>query len=104
MKLQRPQLPSTDDKFGADLVFKLRSILSSVIDQVNNLTEGKVSAVHAATDSAPTTGTYQVGDFIRKKTPVEAGTAGSKYVVIGYLCVAAGTPGTWVEARCTTGH
>lgn len=41
-------------------------------------------------DSIPTTGTYKVGDIIIKSTQV-AGTA------IGWICVEAGTPGTWAE-------
>lgn len=54
--------------------------------------------------SSPTTGTWAQGDRYRNTAPVEAGTASSKYVVIGYICVASGTPGTWVELRCLTGN
>lgn len=41
-------------------------------------------------DSIPTTGTYKVGDIIIKSTQV-ANQA------IGWICVEAGTPGTWAE-------
>ena len=41
-------------------------------------------------DTIPTTGTYKVGDIIIKSTQV-AGEA------IGWICVKAGTPGTWHE-------
>jgi len=38
--------------------------------------------------SAPATGTYAVGDIVWNNTPVASGT-------IGFVCVTAGTPGTW---------
>ncbi len=38
--------------------------------------------------SAPSTGTWAVGDIVYHSTPVAAGN-------IGWVCVAAGTPGTW---------
>lgn len=41
-------------------------------------------------DSIPVNGAYKVGDIIIKSTQV-AGTA------IGWICVEAGTPGTWAE-------
>jgi hypothetical protein len=34
----------------------------------------------------------------------ELGTAGSKYVVQGWICTVTGTPGTWVEMRSLTGN
>jgi len=106
MRLQRPQLPNADakDRFSADLVFKVKQILTTLIDQVNNLTEGQVTAVQNANTAPPTTGTYQHGDFIRNSAPVEAGTAGSRYVITGWICTAAGTPGTWLPCRSLTGN
>ncbi len=38
--------------------------------------------------AAPTTGTYKVGDIVYDSSPVTNGT-------IGWVCVTAGTPGTW---------
>jgi hypothetical protein len=106
MRLQRPQLPTPPDgnKFGADLVFKVKQILTNVIEQVNGLTEGQVSAVQNANTAPPTTGTYQKGDFIRNSAPAELGTAGSKYVITGWICTAAGMPGTWLQCRSLTGN
>jgi hypothetical protein len=75
-----------------------------VAQQVNALSEGQVSATYNANTAAPTTGTYAQGDFVRNSTPVEAGIIGSKYVVKGWVCVAGGTPGTWVQARSLTGN
>jgi hypothetical protein len=54
--------------------------------------------------AAPTTGTYTAGKKIFKANPTEAGTAGSKYVIFGWICIASGTPGTWVEMRALTGN
>ena len=72
--------------------------------QVNNLTEGRIACVTNATTAAPTSGTNQQGDFVRNSTPTELGAASSKYVILGWVCVASGTPGTWVEFRGLTGN
>ena len=45
-----------------------------------------------------------VGDEIRNSAPAELGTAGSKYVIRGWICVTAGTPGTWLPMRLLTGN
>jgi hypothetical protein len=44
------------------------------------------------------------GDRRWNKVPSELGTAGSKYVVNGWICTGTGTPGTWVEMRSLTGN
>lgn len=83
---------------------KLNDVLADICQQVNRLTEGTVFAVHNAQTAAPTTGTYAQGDFIRKSNTVEAGSASSKYVIIGWVCTVAGSPGTWLECRVLTGN
>ena len=70
---------------------------------VNALAAGRIEAVDARA-SVPTAGSHKHGDFARNSAPAEAGTAGSKYVVYGWLCVSSGTPGTFVEARFLTGN
>lgn len=72
--------------------------------QVNLLTEGRLAAVHNAGTAAPTTGAWQAGDFLRNRAPTELGSAGSKYVIEGWLCVSSGTPGSWVQKRFLTGN
>ena len=72
--------------------------------QVNQMAEGKISAFYQAATAAPTTGTWAQGDFVRNSAPTEQGAAGSKYVVFGWLCVASGTPGTFVPCRFLTGN
>jgi hypothetical protein len=82
---------------------KLTDLWRATNQQVNQLTEGTLAAVHNAATAAPTGGTFAPGDFIRNSSPVEAGTAGSKYVVLGWLCTVGGTPGTFVQCRVLTG-
>lgn len=71
---------------------------------VNLLTDGRLTGTNNATTAAPTTGTWARGDFVRNSTPSEAGSAGSKHVVIGWICTAGGTPGTWLPCRVLTGN
>lgn len=46
------------------------------------------SLVRMLESAAPTTGTWQVGDIVYNDTPAAGG-------FIGWVCVTAGTPGTW---------
>ena len=82
----------------------LMRLIGKIAQQVNGLSEGQQSAYHSAATAAPTTGTFAQGDVVKNSAPAEAGGAGSKYVILGYLCVASGTPGTWVELRALTGN
>lgn len=66
--------------------------------QVNLISEGRVSAVFNAT-AAPSSGTYSPGDFVRNSAPSETGSAGSKYVVLGWVYTAAG----FKDCRVLTG-
>lgn len=86
------------------LMLNLNDILTRTNEQVNRLSEGRLGAVHNAATAAPTTGTHAQGDFIRNATPSELGSAGSKYVIFGWICTVSGTPGTWVECRFLTGN
>jgi hypothetical protein len=71
--------------------------------QVNALSEGKAAALYQSAQSVPTTGTFAQGDFVTNNNPIELGTAGSKYVIRGFICIAGGTPGTFVQCRYLTG-
>lgn len=77
--------------------------MREVAQQINALSEGRAVALYRAGSSAPTTGTYALGDFVANNTPAELGTAGAKYVIDGWKCIAGGSPGTWVECRYLTG-
>lgn len=71
---------------------------------VNLIVDGRASASNNAASASPTTGTNVPGDFVKNSAPSELGSAGSKYVIEGWLCVSAGTPGTWVQKRFLTGN
>lgn len=43
------------------------------------------------------------GSYLANPTPTVAGTAGSQYIIQGWMCTVSGTPGTWVECRTLTG-
>ena len=100
MKLnQEPRLPLDIGQ----LTRRLTDIIRDICSQVNGLTDGRISA-HTTATAAPTTGTYAQGDKLWNSSPSELGTAGSKYVVIGWVCTASGTPGTWLQMRTLTGN
>lgn len=79
-------------------------LLRETNNQVNAITEGNAHAHHGARTAAPTTGTWAIGDEVKNSAPAEAGAASSKYVIVGWICTAAGTPGTWLEKRVLTGN
>lgn len=100
MKLnQEPRLPPDIGQ----LTRRLTDIIREICSQVNGLTDGQISA-HTTATAAPTTGTYAQGDKLWNSAPSELGTAGSKYVVIGWVCTVSGTPGTWLQMRTMTGN
>jgi hypothetical protein len=71
--------------------------------KVNGLSSGTFYAIDGQATAAPTTGAWGKGDFLRNTAPTEAGAGGSKYLVFGWVCETAGTPGTWCECRFLTG-
>lgn len=97
MKLRTTPTVATNDPV-------LQRELREHATQVNLLSEGRIGASYNALTSVPTSGSNMQGDFVRNSTPTELGTAGSKYVIYGWLCVASGTPGTWVQMRFLTGN
>lgn len=68
--------------------------------QVNAVSEGRISGAYNAVPSVPTTGDYQQGDFVRNSAPTELGTAGSKFVVFGWVMTDTG----FVPCRFLTGN
>lgn len=88
----------------ANVSTDLLRLIGKIAHQVNAITEGRAAAVHNAATAAPTVGSWAVGDTVKNSAPVEAGTAGSRYVVTGWICVASGTPGTWLQQRVLTGN
>lgn len=105
-KLQEnPLFPSMESvDFAKQAYYQVTKLFRDVAVQVNDLSEGRITAKYNAGTAAPTTGKYERGDFIPNSEPSEAGTAGSKYVVTGWICTAGGEPGTWVATRSLTGN
>lgn len=71
---------------------------------MNGLSEGQITARYNAAAAPPTTGTYQRGDYIANSAVSELGSVASKYVILGWVCSVAGTPGTWLQCRSLTGN
>lgn len=97
-----PQNPET--AYEKLLNLRLKDIFRVWGTRLNAISDGQISAIDNAATAAPTTGTYAKGDFIRNSAPSELGSAASKYVIYGFLCVTGGTPGTWVQCRFLTGN
>lgn len=91
---------------GADpaLLRQLDALWRQAAGQVNALTEGRIAAITNAAPAPPVAGEFMQGDQVRNSAPVEAGIAGSMYVVHGWICIASGNPGTWVPMRALTGN
>lgn len=96
-----PQVP--DPKAG-NFQVALQELFRQYAKQVNGISEGKVAFVTNAYTAAPTGDQWAQGDFVLNSTPAELGTAGAKYIVHGFRCTVAGTPGTWVPVRTLTGN
>jgi hypothetical protein len=102
---ENPQLPmQPDSPYAQNLNFTLSRLFRNIAQKVNAIGDGRLNGSDLVASSIPTTGTYAAGDFIRNSSPVEAGTAGSKYVNMGWVVVAGGTPGTLKECRVLTGN
>jgi hypothetical protein len=54
---------------------------------------------HQIRTAAPTAGTWQLGDFVWNAAP---GVDANSMTILGWVCVTAGTPGTWVATRTST--
>lgn len=88
------------NKVPADLL----DIFRDVAQQLDAVSEGRITASHNARTSAPTVGAWKRGDFVRNSEPSELGSVSSKYLIFGWSCVASGEPGTWKECRFLTGN
>lgn len=101
-----PRLPIVPqgDQYLVGLSRRLYELFRQISVQVNGLSEGSMFANYTATSAAPTTGEWYQGDFVPNSAPTELGTAGSKYVLVGWRCTVSGSPGTWVQQRMLTGN
>jgi hypothetical protein len=55
-------------------------------------------------ENAPANGTFNKGDEVKNINPKEQGSAGSKYIIDGWVCITEGTPGTWLQKKYFTGN
>lgn len=102
--MRLPENPILPDPKSPAFYTTLRDYIARIHQQLNGLGDGRASAVHSAYTAAPTTGTWSQGDYVKNSAPAEIGSAGTKYVINGWTCVASGTPGTWVQDRAPTGN
>lgn len=98
-----PQSPHPIDAYESRLNFQLNKEIGELKDKDESFRMNRLAAFNSAT-AAPTGNTWAIGDIVRNSAPAEAGVALSKYVVIGWICTASGTPGTWLEMRTLTGN
>jgi hypothetical protein len=96
-----PDIRIPDVSVGA-AVTAIRDEFRRHATQVNLISEGRVDSHHNARSSIPT-GPGKSGDIVWKSPVVEAGAPGSKYVVVGFVCITSGDPGIWREMRVLTG-
>ena len=97
-----PYLPAGATQYEAQLNRRLTDLFRETARQFN-AGIGSTSSEETGT-TAPGSGTYLQGAFVRNSGPVEQGEDGAKYVLLGWVCVASGTPGTWLEVRTLTGN
>ena len=85
-----------------------REMMRAIEDAINRLSESRAYQKYNAASSDPATSgdtdAYTVGDFVPNNNITEQGSVGSKYLIVGWYCLADGTPGTWREARVLTGN
>lgn len=82
----------------------IAALFGRIERQVNLLAEGRLTGRHFTASSKPTTGDFAQGDVIWNSAPAEAGSGGSKYVIAGWICTVAGSPGTLLDMRWLTGN
>jgi len=78
--------------------------LTAIVRQTDGLTEGGIAYRDNAQSVTPAASVASaVGDFVPNSNPTVSGTVGAQVVTAGWICVASGTPGTWVAANFLTG-
>ena len=93
-----------DEQSRVKLLQIVKKSLQDLGIKVNAMCGGRVSALDNSSTVAPTVGSWAQGDEVVNSNPTELGSAGSKYVIDRWKCVASGTPGTWVQCRYLTGN
>jgi hypothetical protein len=86
----------------------LYDLFQAIARKVNGLSSGAFSAIDGVGTSAPASGTWTKGDFIRNSNPTETGAPLSQYVILGWIRLTDGSANVlntdWVEVRTLTGN
>lgn len=106
---ESPVLPGGPESvYDRNLNFALTTSLREIAQKVNQIAAGTLAGFDGTATSPPTTGTWAIGDFVRKSNPVEAGAASSKYIITGWLRLTDGGSNVlntdWFECRVLTGN
>lgn len=109
MKLGQPLLPvSPSSAYDVALNRMLYDFFRQLVGKVNDMSAGFITAQDTALTSAPSSGEWKKGDFVRNSSPSELGTAPNKYVILGWLRITDGSANVlntdWVACRCLTGN
>jgi hypothetical protein len=81
----------------------MTEMVRQIEDAINRLSEGRIYQHYNALGAAPS-GPAQLGDKVWNTSPTPTGSPGSEYVVMGWVCTAAGDPATFEEMRVLTGN
>lgn len=84
--------------------FKVRDVVRKIQDAINDLAEGRIRARYLTSSTTPAFGTFSTGDWVFNSAPTELGTAGGKYVLLGWVCTSGGSPGSFNQIRTLTGN
>ena len=82
------------------LVAALQTEFDRLALELRRIQENRLAAWTTMT-AAPTAGKWAQGDIVRNSNPTNV-SATPDYVIYGWLCTVAGSPGTWVELRIPT--
>lgn len=98
--------PATESPYITGLYRSIVDSLIGIASQINLLSEDKISGSYGARTAQPSTVIQAIGDFTKNIVPAEAGTAGAKYVVLGWITTVNGTASaaTSLEVRALTGN
>jgi hypothetical protein len=101
-----PLRPESD--FDSRLYQALNKVLREIAIKTNQIAAGNTAGFDAQSTAVPSTGTWAIGDYVKKSNPVEAGSAPNKYVIKGWIRVTNGSGNTlntdWLEDRALTGN
>ena len=85
MRLE-PFTSADQDKVAPAFYKALKGWLDRVAQQLNQSTEGYIVSITNRQTSAPSSGSFQPGDFVKNSNRSELGAPGSKYILDGWEC------------------